>query len=93
MANMLNSAKQAKKCATEILSQTEAYVNGIDENGKKILYILIKNLEKSIDGINRAIGEIDNVLPQYEDTPNKSEMQGLLQKLLERLEIMKSYSR
>ena len=91
MANMPNRAKQAKKRALEILRKTEPYVSGVNDNGMKILYVLIDTLNASSDELNRAIGEIDNILPQYKETPEKREMEDLLQKVHERLSILKNY--
>ena len=42
MANMQNSAHQAKYCALKILSQTEKYVTGVSENGNKLFIISMK---------------------------------------------------
>ena len=41
MANMPDSAKQAKQRALKILDETEKYVSGVSKDGKKILYYLI----------------------------------------------------
>ncbi len=87
---MLNSAQQAKKRALKVLSETEKYVSGVNEDGKKILYYLIKNLKDVIAEVNRAIGEMDNILPQYGDTPSKAEMVELRNRLEEREQILHS---
>ena len=71
MGNMPNSAKQAKQRALKILSETEKYVSGVSNEGKKILYYLIEQLKDAFTEVNRAIGEMDNILPQYGDTPEK----------------------
>ena len=86
---MLNSAKQAKKCAIEILRKTDPYVYGVDENGKKLMYVFVESLKSSVDELNHAIGEIDNILLQYEETQNKKEMEDLLQQVHERLSVLK----
>lgn len=89
MANMLNSARQAKERALKVLSETENYVTGISENGKKLLYHLIEKVKDAYAEVNRIIGEMDNILPQYSDTPEKSEMLELRSMLEERERILR----
>ena len=71
---MLNSALQAKKRALKVLAETEVYATEVSKDGKKLLYYVIENVKDAINEVNRAIGETDNILPQYGDTPAKSEI-------------------
>ena len=89
MGNMPDSAKQAKQRALKILSETEKYVSGVSENGKKILYHLIEKVQDASRELNRAIGETDNILPQYGDTSAKNEMLELRGRLEEREHILR----
>lgn len=92
--NMLNAAKKAKDRALKVLSETEPYISGVNEEGKKILYRLIEQaieqLKDALREMNRAIGEMDNILRQYGDTPNKDEMLKLRSMLEERERILSS---
>ena len=94
MANMPNSANQAQQRALKILGETEKYISGVNNEGKKILYHLIEQrieeLQDAIRELNRAIGETDNILPQYGDTPAKNEMLELRNMLEERERILRS---
>ena len=90
MPNMLNSAQQAKERALKVLSETEMYVSGVSNDGKKILYYLIERLKDAFIEMNRAIGEMDNILPQYGDTSAKEEMLKLRSMLEERERILRS---
>ena len=90
MANMPDSAKQAKQRALKILSETERYVSGVNEDGKKILYHLIERVKDAYSELNRAIGETDNILPQYGNTSAKNEMIKLRDMLIERERILRS---
>ncbi len=89
MANMPDSAKQARQRALKILDETEQYVTGVNKDGKKILYYLIERVKDAIRKLNRAIGETDNILPQYGDTSAKNEMLGLRSMLEERERILR----
>ena len=93
MANMPDSAKQARERALKILEETEIYVSGVNKEGKKILYHLIEQrieeLEDAIRELNRAIGEMDNILPQYGDTSAKNEMLELRSMLEDRERILR----
>ena len=82
VANMQNSARQAKDRALKILSQTEMYIS--DVNGKKLLFYFLDKLKDEISEVNRSIGEIDNILLQYGDTPEKDKMLELRNKLEDR---------
>ena len=93
MGNMQNSARQARERALKVLRETEKYVSGIDEDGKKLLYHLIKKVKDAIAEVNRAIGEMDNILPQYDDTSAKNEMLELRSMLEERERILRSIDR
>ena len=83
MANMPDCAKQAKQRALKILDETEKYVTGVSEDGKKLLYHCIDQVKNKYAKVNRAIGEMDNILPQYGDTSAKSEMLELRTLLLD----------
>lgn len=88
MANTLNSARQARQRALKILSETERYVIGVNEDGKKFLYHDIESKKEKFVEINRAIGEIDNILSQLGDTFAKNEMLKLRSMLEEREHIL-----
>ena len=81
---MLNSAHQARKRTLKILSETDKYVSGVNEDGKTILYYLIKQVKYEYSELNRALGEMDNILPQYGDTSAKNEMLELRGRLEDR---------
>lgn len=89
MANMPNSARQAKERALKILNETEKYVKGVTEDGKQLLYYLIEELKEAYRELNRAIGEMDNILPQYDDTVAKNEMLDLRSRLEERERVLR----
>ena len=89
MANMPDSAKQARQRALKILDETEKYVSGVNKEGKKLLYYLIEQLKNVFEEINRAIGEMDNILPQYGDTSAKNEMLELRSMLEDRERILR----
>lgn len=90
VANMPDSAKQAKQRALKVLEETEEYVSGVNKEGKKILYNIIETVQDALRELNRAIGEMDNILPQYGDTSAKSEMLELRNRLEEREFILRS---
>lgn len=90
VANMPNSANQAKQRALKVLEETEEYVSGVNKEGKKILYHIIETVQDALRELNRAIGETDNILPQYRDTPAKNEMLELRGMLEERERILRS---
>ena len=89
MANMPDCAYQAKQRALKILDETEKYVTGISENGRPLLYFLIKPQKIAYRELNRAIGEMDNILPQYGDTSAKNEMLELRSMLEDRERILR----
>ena len=89
-SNMPDSAKQAKQRAWKILEETEKYVSGVNQDGKKILYHIIEQVQDALRELNRAIGETDNILPQYGDTSAKTEMLKLRDMLEERERILRS---
>lgn len=84
MKNELNLDHQAKERALKVLRETEKYVNGVNEDGKKILYFLIEQVRDALREINRAIGEMDSRLPQYGDTDARNKMLELRSALEER---------
>ena len=73
MANMLNRAYKAQKHAALALQKTDTY-----ENGKKRLCVFLEDLTSTSKAIRQAINEVSNVLPEYEETPNKNYMKSLL---------------
>lgn len=89
MANMQNSARQARERAENVLHETEKYVTGVTEDGKKLLYYPYEKVKDAYAEVNRAIGEINNILPQYDDTPAKSEMLELRSRLEERERVLR----
>ena len=92
MANMLNSARQAKERALKVLSETEKYVSGVNKDGKNILYYLVGQKKDDAREVNRAIGGIDSILSQYGDTSAKKEMLKLRGMLEDRELILRSRS-
>ncbi|MBR1486711.1 MAG: hypothetical protein IJ597_05605 [Synergistaceae bacterium] len=89
MANMLNSAHNARERTLKILNETEKYVSGVNKEGKKILCYFIEQVKDASVELNRAIGEMDNILPQYGDTSAKNEMLELRSMLEDRERILR----
>lgn len=90
MANMLNRAYAAQQRAREALLESEPHVSGVTVDGKKLLYSLIKSLESAAEELESAINECGNVLPEYEETPNKKKMKDLLSQLRERINLIRT---
>ena len=68
---MPNCTPQARERALKVLRETDNYVSGFDEDVKKLLYRLIEQVKYALAEVNRAVGEMDNILPQYNDTSAK----------------------
>ena len=90
MANMLNRAYAVQKRAREVLLESEPYVSGVVAGGKKLLYVLVESLESAARELESVINECSNLLPEYEDTPDKKEMEDLLYQLQERINLIRA---